>query len=150
MGVYFAGFSLFSAVAAHFFSKAPDEALIQSVPIALMAIFFFGASLIAWQFGTTTIGVILAILCHQVCRAMSPSFFSFAINRRIPIDSSTRTTVLSISSLVRAIVLASVLALSGLSGETFTYSISFFILSLVVGGTLLVVYLTGIRKVKKQ
>jgi hypothetical protein len=94
--------------------------------------------------------VILAILCHQVCRAMSPSFFSFAINRRIPIDSSTRTTVLSISSLVRAIVLASVLALSGLSGETFTYSISFFILSLVVGGTLLVVYLTGIRKVKKQ
>lgn len=115
LGWFFAGFSLVSAVAAHYFGRIWIPSTTSIWPVSIMAGFLFlPIVFFATHVFDELIMILIFILTHQVVRGMWPSYFSYQVNSQLPDDTSSRTTVLSGAGFVRSVIGALMLTVSGL------------------------------------
>lgn len=134
IGLLFAAFLVFSSGVAYVFSHAPKKIIMSKVPVLFSALLIVLSAAFAYFDGM--LGVALAIICHQIVRGMSPSYFSLLINRDITHTSQSRTTVLSVASLMSAIFAAVFMYVIGVVAEDIGFAQAFIWLSIVSAGLL--------------
>ncbi|WP_174995928.1 MFS transporter [Pandoraea iniqua] len=113
-GVAFCVLVLLGGGVAKIFSKLPKPWLDRGYPeLAVIAVFILGLLPVA-LLGMSPIFLLLSVAAHQFVRGVFPSYYSYRINREIPVGTPARTTVLSIANLIRALVTA--IAVFGIGG----------------------------------
>jgi MFS family permease len=102
LGGIFGGFSLFSAGIAYAYSKVGGKILDGPIVLILIVLAFVVSTIFIVS-EPTVVGIICAILCHQIVRAVYPPFSAYLININIAPNSASRTTILSLAALLRSI-----------------------------------------------
>lgn len=129
IGLLFSVFLLLSSGVAYLFSHSKKIFITSKVPILLMACLISISAISAYLTYITTI--VIAIICHQIVRGMSPSYFSYSINREIHQTTKSRTTILSVASLMSAIFASAMMYGAGVIAENIGFSQAFVLLSAV-------------------
>lgn len=128
IGLLFAAFLMFSSGVAYLFSYASKKLIMSKSPVLFSACLIIISAVFAYLPGVLWIAI--AILCHQIVRGVSPSYFSLLLNREITHTSQSRTTVLSVASLISAIFSALFMYVIGAVAEGIGFSQAFTWLSI--------------------
>ncbi len=104
LGLVFGAFSLLSAVFAYAYSKVSSR-VDGPVVLVVIALIFAASAAVLTEFMAVP-GIICAILCHQLVRAVYPSLSAYMINMNIAAGSKSRTTILSLAALLRSMTAA--------------------------------------------
>jgi MFS family permease len=150
LGIIFAGFSLFSATVAYAYSKVRHDVSVGSFALLLICTVFIASAIVADKFPSTA-GIIAAIACHQIVRAIYPSLSAYMINVNITAGSSaSRTTILSLAALVRSLTAALFSYGMALASGHFRDTIIFSAVSLTSAGFILAFGLRSINESREK
>ncbi|MCR6109002.1 MFS transporter [Bacillus sp. A301a_S52] len=130
-------FNIVSALSSYTASKVPKKSVnnfsFVFITIGLMLV----SGLILLFTNVSSVLIIIALGLHQIIRGFSNSYLSYSINKELPNNSDTRTTILSAGSFIRALVASILMSVSGYLTEFLGLSLGFALLSLL--GTFIIV-----------
>jgi hypothetical protein len=113
-------------------------------------IVFIASAIVADKFPSTA-GIIAAIACHQIARAIYPSLSAYMMNVNIATNSSaSRTTILSLAALLRSLTAALFSYGMALASGDFRDTIIFGAVSLTSAGFILAFGLRSINESRER
>lgn len=119
-GWWFAGFNIIAAVSAYCAGQLPEHLKEKGLLLQTSLLIMLGSALLI-VLGEGAFVIFVAISAHQVVRGILPPHLMFETNRFIPRDHPSRTSILSFSALIRALLTAIVMTSIGvLEQETST------------------------------